>query len=32
MINDKFSVISKQKTTDITLFIIKQKWFVKNKH
>ncbi len=32
MINDKFSAISKQKTTDMTLFIIKQKWFVKNKH
>jgi len=31
MINDKFSAISKQKTTDMTLFIIKQKWFVKNK-
>ena len=32
MINNKFSAISKQKTTDMTLFIIKQKWFVKNKH
>jgi len=28
MINDKFSAVSKQKTTDMTLFIVKQKWFM----
>ena len=31
MINDKFSVISKQKPAGMTLFIVRQKWSVKNK-